>query len=252
MSKYTTIIFMSAITIFLLFLPKSVAGQTTTPSPTASPSPTGIIGSLENNLEKIKLLKDKVATKVAEIRSNEKKAFFGKVTALGKDDLTLDLGKSETITVKPSEDTNYYTLDQNGDRNDSSKSKLKEGTPLSVFGYFDLGNKQIDAKYIYIGPIPLHLVGKITDLDRKNFTVSIKTMSQDDWTIDIETFTKTLTISKGSLQKGGFSKLSPGDLVHITGQVNSKEKNRASALRILVLSDLTVSNPASPSATPKI
>lgn len=236
------------IILFFGLIHHPVNGQTPSSSPTLTVTPI----NLTDKLEKIKILKDKVATKVAELRNNEKKALTGSVKSTAKTNFNFAVGTND-ITANLSEDTVYYSFDNNGGRVDSNFTKIKEGTLVTVFGYFDNSNQSIDAKYVYINPtLPLHLVGKITDLDRQNFTVTIKTADMTQWIIDIETFTKAQIYTKDAgLVKSGFSKLLPGDLVHITGTPNAKEKNRSSAIRILVLRDFSSSTSSpSPASTP--
>lgn len=244
-------IIIAAISVFLIILfPVRASGQTASLSPSVSPSPTPV--GLLDKLEKIKILKDKIATKVAEIRNNEKKAIVGITKSVDKNNLTLDEGGNE-ITVNIGEDTSFFLIDNSGQRSDTSLSKIKAGSTLTVFGYYDSAGKTLNARYVYITPsLPLFLSGKIADVDRKNFTISVKTESQDMWTIDIENYTKTNSASKdGSIQKSGFSKLQPGDLVHIVATPNAKEKNRASAGRILVISFFAVVTPTTtPSHSP--
>lgn len=250
------------ITFILILLivstfPKSSFSITITPTakPLETPTPTPI--NLLDKLEKIKLLKEKVATKVAQLRMSEKSAIFGTVTEVEDEVILLSSPKEKEISVTINEDTAYFTVDANGKRDNTTLSKIKETNTLTVFGYLDKPQKTMEAKYIYVTQVPhIHLIGKIADIDRKNFTITLKTIAQEEWIIDIETYSKTQDYTKEKkIEKGGFSKLILNDVIHVTASLNTKEKNRASALRIIKFvqfssTDLIPTTSLSPTPTP--
>ena len=213
-----------------------------------TPSPTGF--NLIDKLEKIKILKEKVATKVSELRQNEKSAVLGTVLDITDDTMNIKSEKGTEFNINTTEDTLYFSFDKSGKRLESTKSKVTKGGLISVFGF--LQGNTMDGKYIYIETVsPLHLVGKIMDIDRKNFTLTLKSQSQEEWIIDIENFTRTNSYSpEEKTTKSGFSQLQPGDLIHIIANNNEKEKNRAAGLRIVKFVEFSPSNTVSPTPTP--
>ncbi|MBI2612122.1 hypothetical protein HYW54_05280 [Candidatus Gottesmanbacteria bacterium] len=210
-----------------------------TPSPTGGPTPTPTPGkedSEDTALEKIRLLKEKVATKVAELRSADLKAFSGVVKNIIDSQISLATPNSGDITVTYNEDTTpIFTIENN--KKEGSFKNIKPDTFLVVFGYFDPNNKTLDGRIVYIAdPPPVFLTGKIADIDRENYTVSIKDTKSKDYIIDIETYTRTQSLdSENKIVRTGFSKLSPTDVIQVIGSKNQKEENRYHARRILIV-----------------
>ncbi len=223
--------------------PVIVSAQTT---PTKEVTPTQTPTPASQNLDKIKILKEKVATKVAEIRNTEKKGRLGTIDSLTKETLSLNtFAGSSSISL--SEDTTVYEIHANGDRVDSTASNLEKGDTVAVLGYEDPASSTIDAKYIYILTTPVQFyTGTITEIDRKNFTTSIKTDKNTSVLIDIEPYTKTAAYNKAEGEtKSGFSKLEVGFTIQVIGTSPKKEENHISAQRILVLLDITQKNTTS-------
>lgn len=246
--------------MFLLsFSPSAVIAQTTQPSPSASPdvtvskkSPSVTPTPAENLLDKlkqIKILKEKIATKVAELRENEMSAIAGTVKAVEESSMTIQSLKGER-RVTMSEDVQVYMLSDKG-RSDSNAAKIKQGDTISAIGYVETGKQTLVASYIYIrNQTTQHFSGNITDIDRTNFTITVKG-KQQEFLVDIEKYTKTMAFDRkqDAMVRTGFSKLAVGDTVHVAATPNAKEENRFSALRIasLTFDSLT---PPSPTATP--
>ena len=240
------------ISLILLLTPLKIAfaqsEETTEPTQKVLPTPTGI--NLMEQLEKIKILKEKVATKVSELRQTERQAVFGTVIDIKDESIKIKDEKENEINISVNEDTLYFAFDKSGKRIDSSKNKITKDMLISAFGFQD--DKNLEGKYIYIETEPpLHLMGKIMDIDRKNFTLTLKNQSQKEWLIDIETFSRTSNYSKiEKTTKIGFSKLQPADLVHIIANKNTKEKDRAAALRIIKFADFSPKETVSPTPAP--
>lgn len=213
----------------------------------ATPSATGVI----DKLKQIEMLKEKIATKVAQLRENEKSGVSGKVKSVGDTTITLTTKTGEK-TVSFLEDTIFFKMTDGvkSDPLDYKQAKnLKEGDTLAVLGYFDSSHNTFSAKYVYLSTSPTHLMGKIADIDKANYTITA-TDTAGNTLVDIETYTKMYTYNtKTGLVRAGFSKFRTSDLVHIFATANPKEENRASALKII---DLTFGNQitSTPSATP--
>src|SRR3990167_9339217 len=131
----------------------STYAQTSTPSSSLKPTPKEE-GSA-STLDKIRLLKEKVATKVAELRKSDKKAIHGTIVSLSYTEFKLKTPKNETITVTFSEDTPGNIKD------------IAEGREITAFGYYDETVKTLDGRVVYLTEsIPSFLSGKIADIDR--------------------------------------------------------------------------------------
>ncbi len=202
-----------------------------------------------DKLKQIEILKEKIATKVAEIRASEKGGVLGVVKSVAKSKLNIKTKESEII-VDYLEDTIFYSL-TDAEKTETSAAKIKEGEQITAFGYFDNTKTSLSAKYIYLTPLTIHLIGKITDINKEDFTITVKE-PQGNMLIDIETTSKMLQISPDKkLAKIGFSKLKIGDITHITGTPNKKEENRLSATRIItVFLNLPTATPKSEESSP--
>lgn len=231
---------------------QAVSTNTSSGIPPASPSSTFI-----DNLKKIQNLKEKIATKVAEIRQKEKAGLYGIIKKIDNISVTLAT-KNQDRSVTLPEDTIYFSL-TDGTKKESSFKNLKEGNAITILGYYDEGKTVLSSKYIFLEKPKSHLTGKIADIDKTNYTLTLKD-PQGSTVVDIENYTKMVNFSREKgIQKIGFSKLKIGDNIHLIATPNAKDEKRAAALRIITLSFNPPQTPtptlskgtASPSATPK-
>lgn len=246
--KSATISILITITVILITVPYEIlAVFSATSSGTISPSPTSTV---IDNLKKIQNLKEKIATKVAEIRQKEKAGLYGIIKKIDNTSATVAV-KNQDKSFSLTEDTIYFSL-TDGTKKDSSLKNLKESDAVTILGYYDESKTVLSAKYIYIEKPNLHLTGKIADIDKTNYTLTVKDL-KGSTVVDIENFTKinAFTKEKG-LVKIGFSKLNIGDTIHLIASQNAKDENRATALRINTFNFNPLQTPTPmPSATPK-
>lgn len=246
--KISFIIIITVIAIIIFnFSPNTLSAASLTislPDTVSSPSSTII-----DKLKKIELLKEKIATKVAEIRASEKAAIFGVVAKFDKSKLTVK-ARFGDITVTYMEDTIFYSFTDSG-KTETSAAKIKEGSQITAFGYFDETKTNLSAKYVYLYQPSIHLIGKIADMDKGNYTITVKE-PQGTTLVDIETYSKIYFLAADKkLARGGFSKLKIGDMAHVEGNPNSKEEGRVSATRIISLSFSQPTPASSPTPSPK-
>ncbi len=230
--KYSVISVIFAIIIYQ-FSMSPILGATDSADMKPSP-PSSNSGTIIDKLKKIELLKEKIATKVSELRNKEKNAMSGTVNKINGNSLALTtITGEQSITIL--DDALIFSM-ADGTKTESSLKKIITGNNITVFGYNNQSISSFEAKYIYLNRITKRNTGKITDTDKSNYTITVKD-PQGNITVDIETYTKIFTYNKEKgLIKGGFSKLKAGDLVFLSGTPNSKEDNRISATRIIVFS----------------
>jgi hypothetical protein len=246
------------LTIATLF----IAGQAVAATPTATgsagtPAPTS---QLEN-------LKERLATKVAELRQSQKKAIYGKIKATSVSTITVE---TKTSDVKI-ELTDGITVFQEikGKRTELTTEDLAKDDNVVVFGDYDTGLDLLKAKVIVIQAAPLvRISGVVSEIDKKEFTVAIVTKEDVTYIVDIEKTTAMFEFDKTQgVVKGGFSRLQNGVTAHIVGTAVPKEENRISAGRFLDMGNLsgtvtptpttettptaTASGTTTPKATPK-
>ena len=243
------IIALVSLTLFTITFATASASaqQNNGKNPTPAPGGENII----DKLKQIEILKEKIATKVAQIRESEKGARLGTIKELKENTITLiTKGKEEKITLN--EDTLYYKI-TDGNKKEASHNDIKNSLTISAFGYFNQLGEPLQAKFIFIQEIPARLAGKIADLNKSDYTLTVKTKDGNQ-IIDFEKYTKTTLFQPGKGKSaGGFSKFNLNDSVFIAADPHENEENRYHALRILQISNPQIipSETATPSATPK-
>lgn len=210
-------------------------------------------------LKKIEILKEKIATKVAQLREDEQGGFLGTVKTIDKSKLLLQTKDGEK-TVSFSDDTSFYAFASDHTKSESSINKLKPGDSLTALGYFDADRTILSAKYVFVSTPSARIIGKIGDIDKSNFSITV-IENQGNSIIDIEKNSKLFVYTPGKgFIKSGFSKLKPADVIHMSAKANPTEKDRYSALQLYsltftsptaVISAPTPTETASPSALPK-
>lgn len=199
-------------------------------------------------------LLQKLATRTAELRAGMRKSLFGEIKSVTADGKIILTTKNGEKTVNTNDSTNFFRISLLG-RKEINFSSLVTGEQISVFGLAQEITGEFNTKVVVAKILPVNLIGKVSDIDLKNGTLTILTLKQGTFIIDIETATKIYTAAKLKL---GFSKIKVGDRVFVNGTSPTKPKageNRLTANRILVipliLATPTATSSATPSATPK-
>lgn len=189
----------------------------------------------------VKIFKDKIASKVAELTKNNKNIKAGYITSKNDDVIELLTDDKKTFTVQIDKTiTNFYSLEK-GSKKEISLKNLKVDDFIIVSGPFI--ENSINANNIYKDQEHIVKSGKIIDIDKKDFTIQVMTLEKDTYLLDIEKFTKQYTLNVKTLKIGkiGFSKIKLGDTVNFvcqkTRNLKLNEKTiRVSASKILIIS----------------
>ncbi len=219
-----------------LFTITSVYGATPSTTPAASPSAT-----VEETPKQqvIDSMKERLATKVAELRQVQKKAIVGTVKDISVSTITVET-KTSDVKIELADQIKVF---QNikGKRTALTTDDISQGDMIVVFGDYDTTLDVLNAKVIIIqDPLPARVSGAITDVDKKNYTVSVETSEGQSYVIDIEKTTIMFAYdSVNGIGKGGFSKVEIGDSVAVVGTVEPKKVNQLSGLRVLDLGNIT-------------
>lgn len=208
--------------------------------------------------EKVKSLKDKLATRVAELRENQTRGFYGEIAALSKTSFTLVMPTGE-VKVRFSTDTLIYKLTTT--KAVAAIKDLKNTLSATVLGMYDDSTKQLSANIILLQTLPSFYVGQITKIDKDKAVVTIKPAKGNEISLDYETTTKASEVDKldKKVKRSGLSRLVVGDTLQAWGLMADDDAQKIKATKILrIPKDLfeeiapTASPPAaSPSATPK-
>ena len=242
MKKYSILIAFLA----LAMIAARLAGVWAQASPTATPS--------SDKAKQIEDLKDRLATKVAELTQTQKRAIYGVVKTISISSATIE---TATKDVKI-ELVDSLTIFQNlkGKRTKLTLDDLAKGDTVTVFGDYEVTLDLLKASVIFIqDPLPVRVAGVVTATDSSQFTLTVQPGQGPAVTVDIERTTKTMLWDGTSLTKSGFSKIQIGARVHVVGSAVAKKENRISAARILDLGDLSgtprPTEAATPTPTPK-
>lgn len=241
-----------------LLLVTPVAAQTATKS-ASTPTPT--------TASKLDDLKDRLATKVAQLRQLTKRAVYGKVKAVSVSTFTVET-KTSDIKIELTDDITVVQF-LKGKRTELKTENIETGDEVVVFGDYDSGLELLKAKFVFIqGALPQRVSGTVTKTDAKAFTITVKTDKDETYTVDFErtTTTNKWDAEKDAVTKIGFTGIVAGDTIHVLGTPVSGKANLLSATRILNLGNLTGATPTptpeeedvtptsktTPKATPKV
>lgn len=203
--------------------------KTTSPLPDDKTATTSAVDE-----EKIKSLKEKLATKVAQLRENQTRGFFGELASLSKTGFTLVTRDGE-IKVRYGEDTAIYKL---GTKTITAKSAdLKNMLSASVIGLYDKEDGIHEAKIILIQTYPSYVEGEIVTVDKEEGSITLKTKKDETVQIDYEKTTKAQEYNKNEekLAKSGLSRISSGDRIHVWATTSEEDNQKLTAERILRL-----------------
>ena len=220
----------------VLLLVSRVSAATPTPTEkeaTGTPTPTS----------KIDDLKERLATKVAELRQTQRKAIYGTVKAVSVSTFTVETDNKELKIDLTDEISVFQTL--KGKRAELTIEDITKDDVVTVFGEYDTGLDLLRAKVVVIQSKPLtRVTGTVSEIDREEFTVTITTSGGQEYIVDIEKTTNALAFDRTKgLVKGGFSKLETGRTVNVVGTAVAKQDNRISAARLIDLGNLTGATP---------
>lgn len=216
-----------------VFVPTAFAATPKVTPKTASASGTPIPSSIQTKIDD---LKERLATKVAELRKTTPKAIYGKVTNVTVSTLTIDLG-GKAVRIELTDDIKVAQV-LKGKRTALSIDKVTKGDEVTVFGDYDSTLDLLKAKYIFIenDTLPQRIVGTVQTVDRTNFNFSVKGVDGQTYTVDVETTTKSNVWNKnGTIEKAGFSKVVEGSFVSVLGDTDLKKTNYLSGNRILII-----------------
>jgi len=208
-----------------------------TPTPTGGSLPTQKV--TEKLSEQINALKERIASRVAQLNLVEKRGIIGMVKDASGTKITLSDLSGNTRFVDVDEITKFSSL--------SSKnanfgiSDLTQGAVVRVLGNYNKQSKRILARFVDEMVVPTVIDGVVSDISKADFTLTVATETNKGIIVDIENTTKTSSYTDAtSVTKTGFSKITVGQRVHVVGFPNKKESNRITASRILLFPELKV------------
>lgn len=187
--------------------------------------------------EKIQLLKEKVASKVAELSKIFDAALEGSIVKIEENVITFSAeGKEKTVNTDDS--TKILLRDNRLATSTIVISDLEDDDKITVIGGEQIGTDIIDAKLIVKRPEIIFFAGKITSADAKKGVFEVEE-EKTKYTFDYEVYTKAFEYlkEKDKFETVGFTKLTTGMRLQILALPQEKSETRFTALKIILVKD---------------
>lgn len=211
-----------------------------------NPTPTATVSQSE---EQINNLKDRIASRVAQLNLVEKKGFIGTVSDVSETQLTIVDLKGNNQIIDVDELTKFSSPDST--KKTFGISDITKGQTIGAIGLFNKDSHRLLARWVDVLDLPTVLSGGILTIDADTYTLTIATSDNKTVAVDIENITKTASYTTtGGLVKSGFSHLEKGQRIFIVGFPDVKDKSLIVASRITFFPDLPI-NPKITLINPK-
>jgi hypothetical protein len=222
------------LTIFAAFTPGVIA-QTNTPIPEVTKKPTITKSSTDKLNNQINNLKDRIASRVAELNLVEKRGILGTVDAASSSQMTITDADNESVIIDVDEITKFSSLSK---KDDFGISDITKGDKISVLGNYNKQSRRILARFVDEVTVPVFVKGTVAATDEDEGTMTVATEGGKSVMVDVETVTKTSEYIDGELEKSGFSKIQVGSRVSVQGYPDKNDKSRVVATRVLLFPGL--------------
>lgn len=200
------------------------------------------------NVKQIEDLKERLATKVAELRQSQRKAIAGTVKAISVSTATIET-KTKDVKIELTDDIVIVQY-LKGKRTKLTLDDLAKDDRVVVFGAYDATLDILKAKVVFIQAAPAQrATGTVTAVDAKEFTLTLTSPEGKTVIVDVEKTTKITLWDGQKMAKAGFSKIAAGDTLHVVGTAVPKKEDRVSAARILDIGNVTNAPTAAPTPT---
>ena len=189
----------------------------------------------KKNQREVEILKEKIASKVAELRQQSGQAFSGRIIEINKGEIEIRNHNDEKKKVFTDDLlTKYYSI-KNNRKKEINFSDLKKDNYIVVTGVQN--DKGIIANMIFVDEKYLLDFGKIMEKDKDNYWLKVVTLTNETVILNVEVFTKQwlLNIKSLELEKTGFSKIKEGDMIHFVAKDEKNKNNRLSAQKIVII-----------------
>lgn len=202
----------------------------------ASPTPSPIADEKQNAFnDQVSDLKERIASRVAQLKLVEKRGVIGTVTDLSDTQITLTNLQNNTQFVDVDELTKFASPSA---KESFGISDIKKNDRLGILGLYNKQSRRLLARFIQTLKMPTTIHGAVATLDDKNFVIEVTT-TEGNKTVDVENITKTYSYARGSeLSRSGFSKIKENQRIMVVGFTDIKDKNRLIASRIIHFPDI--------------
>jgi hypothetical protein len=225
----------SIMTVFVLSVSLATPAFALSPTPVPSPASSDKSAISDKLNQEINNLKEKIASRVSELNLVEKRGMIGTITEASGNQISITDLTGKTRFIDVDEITKFSSP--------SSKtfglSDLTKGKKISALGLYNKQSKRLLARFINTSVDPVYVSGTISEMDTKNFRLTMLGSNQKQNNIDIQTTTKIFTYSKDDgLVKTGFTKLTPGQRAFVMGYPDKTDASLTVASRLIVVPSL--------------
>ncbi len=201
-------------------------------------SPTPAPNSLE---QQISNLKDKIASRVAQLKLVDKRGIIGNVTDVTQNQITVSDVKGNTRYIDVDELTKFSSPSA---KSSFGISDITKGAKIGVLGLYNKESRRILARFVDVIITPTFFSGAISDIDKTNFSFTFVTVDKNSFSVEVQDVTKTLSYDPtGGLLRAGFSKITLAERVSVIGFTDIKNSHKIIPTRILLFPTIPV-NPA--------
>ncbi|MDP3726953.1 MAG: DUF5666 domain-containing protein, partial [bacterium] len=180
-------------------------------------------------------LKERIASRVAQLKLVEKRGVIGTVSDLSDTQITLSNLQNNTQFVDVDELTKFASPSA---KESFGISDIKKSDRLGILGLYNKQSRRLLARFVQTLKMPKTIHGAVASVDEKNFIVEVATL-EGNKTVDIENITKTFSYTKeDGLSKSGFSKIKENQRIMVVGFPDIKDKSRFIASRIILFTDI--------------
>lgn len=239
-------IFTSLIIIYFFFIFNSYTHAVTTiPKISPTTSTKNIDSNTQNanqptpskNIEdQINNLKDRIASRVAQLKLVEKKGIIGIVTSVSGAKITITDIKNDIKFIDVDEITKFSSPSA---KDSFGISDIVKGSKIATLGLYNKQSRRIMARFIDVLFTPVILQGAVVAIDEKEFTILVQLEDGQKVKVDIEKVTKTNSYSgDNGIAKFGFSKIKNDMRIFVAGYANIGDNKRITATRIIIFTDI--------------
>jgi len=201
-------------------------------SPASSSANTPQNQTIASDLDQqLKNLKERIASKVAEMKLVEKKGIIGTVIDISETQLTLTDRNGNDRLIDIDELTHFSSSSA---KPGFGISDLTRGVTVSALGIYNKDSRRILARFVDVIKPVNAISGVVSALDSDNYTVTVTTPEQKEILVDIENITRTYVYDRvNGLSKSGFSKIKPNERIIVIGFWDTNNPSRLIASRLL-------------------
>jgi hypothetical protein len=195
-----------------------------------------VLGQEATGESAIDVLKEKVADKVEEIRRKNNKAISGFVVSNVNSVIKITTNEKEEYQIKLDNDLTKYFQISGATKKEIKSENVAKDDYIIVTGV--ITDKTVSANAVFIDEKFLVLTGRVSQVDKDNFSLKVVTTAKEEISLDIETATKQsiINIETTEIETNGFSKIKEGDTAHFVVKTTPDVKdNTYTAEKILII-----------------